>query len=279
MNGPERAFPCRKPNAANLCMPQQLAIDRSNNLWVADSANSRVLMFKDPTGSLKSATSRNTEIISLDAQLVVGQGSSGDQFQTNICDNGSTTNPTPSADTICNPAGVAIDANGNLYVSDAGNGRLLEYDNPLALTSGTPSVPGSAADVTADLAFDTAGSFTMRTCGTTADQLCVPGQLAVDSQNNLYAVDGSRVLEYLDPTASGGGTPGTPGSSGDTTADVVYGQNGSFADDFCNGDDFSTIVSATTLCQATGLAVDAAGDVFIVDSMNNRVLAFTSSGN
>ena len=55
----------------------------------------------------------------------------------------------PSADTLCYPDGVAVDTNGNVYVSDSGNGRLLEYDNPLAMTPGTPGVPGSAGDVTA----------------------------------------------------------------------------------------------------------------------------------
>ena len=278
MNGQERAFPCRKPSADTLCVPDQLAIDGSDNLWVADSANSRVLLFKNPIGSLRAGRQERTQIISLNAQLVVGQGPSSTRFNTGTCDDGNPTNPTPSADTLCNPDGVAVDGDGNVYVSDSSNGRLLEYDNPLASPPGTPGVPGSAGDVTSDLAFDAGGSFTLRDCGTTADQLCVPGQLAADAQNNLYAVDGSRVLEYLDPTAPGGGTPGKPGSSGDTTSDVAYGQEGSFIADFCNGNDFSTIVNATTLCQTTGVAVDRAGDVFIVDSMNNRLLAFTSQG-
>jgi len=82
-------------------------------------------------------------------------------------------------------------------------------------------------------------------------------------------------LEYLNPTAAGGGTPGTPGSPGDTTADVVYGQQGDFTSGACNGNDFSTIVSAATLCQPIGVAVDPSGDVYITDTSNHRVLAFT----
>ena len=112
-------------------------------------------------------------------------------------------------------------------------------------------------------------------CDTTADQLCLPAQLSVDAQKNLYAVDYNRVLEYLNPTAAGSGTPGTPGSPDDTTADVVYGQQGDFTASACNGNDTSSIVSATTLCQPIGVAVDPTGDVYIADSENHRVLAFT----
>jgi hypothetical protein len=109
----------------------------------------------------------------------------------------------------------------------------------------------------------------------TADQLCLPEQLSVDSQKNLYAVDDNRVLEYLNPVAAGGGTPGTPGSPGDTTADVVYGQQGDFTSSACNGNDTSSIVSATTLCQPFGVSVDPSGDVYIADTYNHRVLGFT----
>lgn len=270
IDGKGDAFACRKPSRETLCAPGQLAIDQAGNLWVADYSNSRVLLLKQPLASSSRSTVRR-----LKADLVIGQGSSGTRFTSRECDNGDPTNPIPSADTLCYPDGLAVDRNVNVYVSDSVNGRVLEYDNPLSLIPGTPGVSGSPGDVTADLAFDAGGSFTTRNCGETAEQLCVPAQLAVDFQNNLYVVDTERVLEYLDPTAPGGGTPGVPGSPGDITADVVFGQQGSFTAASCNGNDISTIVNATTLCQPQGVAVDSDQNVYIVDSFNNRVLAFT----
>jgi DNA-binding beta-propeller fold protein YncE len=56
---------------------------------------------------------------------------------------------------------------------------------------------------------------------------------------------------------------------------VVYGQQGDFTASACNGNDISNIVSATTLCQPIGVAVDPSGDVYISDTGNHRVLAFT----
>ena len=278
IDGKADEFACRKPSADTFCSPQQLAIDRSNNLWVADYLNSRVLMLKDPIALLNPINGHPRRVTSFKAQLVIGQGPSGTQFSSRTCDNGDATNPTPGADTLCYPDGVAVDGGGNVYVSDSANGRILEYKDPLSRTPGTPGVPGKAGDVTADLAFDDGGSFTERNCGVTADQLCVPNQLAVDSQNNLYAVDSNRVLEYLNPTAAGGGTPGTPGSPGDTTADVVYGQQGNFTSGSCNGNDISTIVNGTTLCQPFGIAVDSASDVYIADTANHRLLEFSNQG-
>ncbi len=274
VDGKGDAFGCRKPSANTLCQPEQIAVDHAENLWISDYSNSRVVLVKGLNAPSKTRPGQGTPTIPLNAQLVLGQGSSGTQFDSHQCDTGDPGNPTLSADTLCYPDGVAVDADGNVYVSDPGNLRILEYDNPLSMTPGTPGVPGSAGDVTADRAFDAGGSFTMRNCDTTADQLCVPEQLSVDAQKNLYAVDYNRVLEYLNPTAAGGGSPGTPGSPGDTTADVVYGQQGDFTSSACDGIDEST-VNATTLCQPIGVTVDPNGDVFIADTENHRVLAFT----
>ena len=275
VDGKTDAFDCPKPSANSLCLPEQIAVDHGGNLWIADYSNSRVVVVEGLNAPSKTRPAPGTRIIPFNAQLVLGQGPSGVQFNSRQCNLFDPTNPMPSADTLCYPDGVAVDADGNVYVSDSGNGRLLEYDNPLLPTPGTPGVPGSAGDVTADRAFDAGGSFTQNNCGTTADQLCTPEQLSVDSQNNLYAVDYNRVLEYLNPTAAGGGTPGTPGSPGDTTADVVYGQQGDFTASACNGNDISNIVDATTLCQPVGVTVDPSGDVYIADTENHRVLAFT----
>ena len=61
--------------------------------------------------------------------------------------------------------------------------------------------------------------------------------MALDSVGDLFVTDinNSRVLEYLNPLAAGGGSPGTPGSAGDVTADFVFGQNGSFTAGICGG--------------------------------------------
>ena len=275
VDGKADAFDCRKPSANTLCSPEQIALDHSGNLWITDYSNSRVVLVEGLSAPSKTRPAQGARIIPLNAQLVLGQGPSGAQFNSKLCNLFDPTNSMPSADTLCYPDGVAVDADGNVYVSDSGNGRLLEYDNPLSLTPGTPGVPGSAGDVTADRAFDAGGSFTLNNCGVTADQLCAPEQLSVDSQNNLYAVDYNRVLEYLNPTAAGGGTPGTPGSPGDTTADVVYGQQGSFTSSVCGGGVYTTIADATTLCQPVGVTVDLGGNVYISDTANYRVLAFT----
>src|SRR5258708_30185812 len=55
---------------------------------------------------------------------------------------------TPSADSLYFPLGVALDAQGNLYVADSFNIRVLEYDTPLT------------TDTTADHVFGQGGSFT-----------------------------------------------------------------------------------------------------------------------
>ena len=138
-----------------------------------------------------------------------------------------------SADSLGEPEGVALDSNGNLYVSDEGNDRVLEYYAPF--TGGTHAgTPGYSGDTTADVVFGQDGSFTTYSCndGTDAgdvsglgpDSLCSPGGIAVDASNNLYVVDysESRVLgirlslHRWEPS-------GTPGYSGDTTADAVFG--------------------------------------------------------
>jgi uncharacterized repeat protein (TIGR01451 family) len=97
-----------------------VAVDRvTGSLFVSDALNNRVLEFGSPQTSSV-------------ATRVFGQPN----FTTATPDTGGR-----SANTLRDPAGVAVDSIGNLYVSDRLNHRVLRYD----LASADLSVTGSAA--------------------------------------------------------------------------------------------------------------------------------------
>jgi DNA-binding beta-propeller fold protein YncE len=94
--------------AASLCGPGGLAIAPSGRLYAADAGNSRVLSWPSTSGLANGQP----------ADQVIGQP----DFSTSDCP------PTASASSLCNPNGLAFDADGRLYVADSGNNRLLVFD-------------------------------------------------------------------------------------------------------------------------------------------------------
>jgi len=114
--------------AATLDNPDRVALDGSGNLYVADQSNNRVLYY---------AAGSTT------ATQVYGQGGS---FIASAADNGGV-----SATTLSNPY-AALDSSGNLYVSDSNNNRVLEFDNPAALSisaaHSTPVYQGGPGTIT-----------------------------------------------------------------------------------------------------------------------------------
>ena len=219
--------------------PHWVGLDTSGNLFVADNQNNRVLEYNAP---LTTDTS---------ADRVFGQAGS---FTTNTCNNGGV-----SAGSLCAPSRAALDASGNLFVSDTSNHRHLEYNTPLA------------TDTVADRVFGQGGSFTTATCnngGISASSLCYPSGVAVDASGNLFLADSTsvgpsvfgnnRVLEYDLPLTT------------DTVADRVFGQGGGFSTNTCNNGG----ISAASLCGPDGVALDASGNLFVTDHNNHRVLEF-----
>src|SRR5438034_10735484 len=79
-----------------------------------------------------------------------------------------------------------------------------------------------------------------------------------------YVADAGEegVLEY--------GTPLTTGCAGGTTADRVFGQGGSFTSNLCNNGG----LSANSLCSPRHVALDGAGNLYVADTDNNRVLEY-----
>jgi sugar lactone lactonase YvrE len=241
-------------SASTLSLPAGVAADASGNVYVADTGDSRVLIFSNPF-AIMNATGQNTGFV---AFAVIGQVGN---FTSHGCNVGATT---PSADTLCSPQGAALDKSGNLYVADTNNNRVLEYDAPVG-----------ADTIAADRVFGQLGDFTtniLKNGGVSKESLDAPTEVAVDKNNNLYVADfgENRVLEYDTPL-----TVTIVAGSGDTSADEVWGQGGSFTSSTCN----LSGVSATSLCFPIGVALDGSANLYIADTSNNRVLELNESSN
>ena len=124
------------PDAVSLCQPIGVAVDGSHNLYVGDTRNNRVLVFADPFAALSSTNQAND----FAAFAVFGQAGS---FITNA--NGL------SANGLNGPQGVAVDADGNLFVADVSNNRALVFFSPIPMTR-LSGLPGNFGDATADVA-------------------------------------------------------------------------------------------------------------------------------
>ncbi len=241
----------KTPSAGTLCSPAGLALDSASNLYLADSANNRVLEFSAPfTGS------------TTDAALVFGQNLS---FTSNTPNLGGV-----SAAGLDAPADVALDGGNNLFVADRGNSRILEYQTPLTIN---PSIAGSG-DTIADTVFGQAGfagDLCNRNATPAANTLCEPAGIALDGSGDLYVADSGnhRLMQYFSPLQAT-----SIAGSGDNLADVVYGQV-NFTADQCNQG--AAIPGAATLCDPQAVALDVAANLFAADTVNNRVLVYPPS--
>src|SRR5207244_4490974 len=89
------------PTALN--SPNAIAIDASGNVYVADSGNSRIVVYPSSCANGCAATK------------VLGQAD---------LDHG---DPAVSGTRLSYPLGIAVDASGNAYVADASNSRVLMF--------------------------------------------------------------------------------------------------------------------------------------------------------
>jgi sugar lactone lactonase YvrE len=244
----------QNPNAASLQFPMGLAIDAENNLYVADQANNRVLEFNE-FGAPGNAVANG-------AGGQIDRAHNGMNFVDAIGVN--------------SPGGIAVDATSqpplrHLYVADTANNRVLGWSDASAFVAAQP----------ADIVMGQTDLFSYK-CnngvaasdvgGLGADSLCGPARMAVDAAGNLYVADSgnNRVLVYNTPFNAASGELG----AGDGIADFVYGQGGAFTTRSCN----PAGSNATTLCNPSSAAIDAAGNIYIADAGNNRVLEFALAG-
>ena len=216
----------RATSATGMNGPTMSAFDSHGDLWVVDSGNNRVVEFTAP--------------------FTVGEAASVELGQGGGFNNGGVGHTQNSMD---GPIGIAFDSSGNLWVSDRGNNRILEFTAPFTTGETATIVLGQA-------------SFTTSTSGDNGNQLNAPNGITFDTAGNLWVADSSnnRVLEF----AKGAGF--TTGES----AAIALGKTGFGA----NGGGSVSGDTSTTLSYPTTIAFDSAGNLWLADQGNQRILEF-----
>ena len=217
------------PSSTSLTAPRGIMVDDRGTLYVADSGNSRVLRYPRPV----SQTGRITP------DAVLGQR-----------DFSSATSSVVNDSSLREPSGVALGPNGNLFVADSGNHRVLEF----------PSGAGTGASATRVYGQP---NFTSRAAPTTASaqSLLAPQGILVDAAFNLLVADFGAHRVLLFPNTRNAPTTGA-------SASIVIGQ-----------ERFNTSAPDLAPNRLTGpvdVALDSRGNIYVSDSGSHRILVFPS---
>ena len=190
-------------------------MDSSGNLFIADTYNNVIREVNSSTGTITT---------------VAGNGICGYSG-----DGGAATGAELNA-----PAGIAVDAAGDLFIADSGNDVVREVNH----------VTGVITTVAGNGTYGYSGDGG----AATSAELGFPSAVAVDAAGNLFIADsGNNVIREVNSST---------------------GMITTVAGNYDLGSGYSGDGQAATGAQLnypTGVAVDAAGDLFIADSGNNVV--------
>ncbi len=170
------------------------------------------------------------------------------------------------ADTLSRVVGLALDSDGTLWVADAGNNRVLWFEQPEA----SDLISATTADGVVGQPDFTATDKWADAVSATRYGFANIGGIAVDNAGTLWVsdVDDSRILVFhnpkeKDPTVQLAG------------ADLVLGQvnyNATDANNSLNG------INAGTVSAPRGLSVSRNGQTLLVaDAGNTRVLRYVDT--
>ena len=202
--------------AASLATPSGVAVDAGGNLFIAEQGNHRIR--KVTPGGVISTVAGNG---------IAGFGGDG--------------GPATAAN-LNFPAGVAVDAGGNLIIADDGNHRIRKV------------TPGG---VISTVAGNGIAGFGGDGGPATAANLNFPAGVALDAGGNLFIADNVNLrvrkvtVGGVISTVAGNGIAGFSGDGG--------------------------LATAASLTSPAGVAVDAGGNLFIGDYYSERIRKVASS--
>ncbi len=173
------------PTASSLCYPTGLAVDPNGNLYVADSANSRVLRFPAPFAYQGTGPEP--------ADLVLGQR----LFTLSI--------PEPTGSTMSSPYGLALTDHNGLLVSDISDNRVLFFP----FDSGTDTFQAGTDNGEPATKVFGQQNFNGNTSGSGGNQFNSPHHISADNEARLYVADSSNGRVMIFDQINGSLTPST----------------------------------------------------------------------
>jgi uncharacterized protein (TIGR03437 family) len=251
-------------------------VDSSGNVFIADQFNNRIREITNGTintvagsgtagyaGDGKSPTASTAELnspeyaitdssgniyISDTANFVVRKVSGGNISTfagTNVKGYGGD-GATPAGAILSTPSGLAFDSAGNLYIADTGNSVIRK------VTMSSNAISTFIGDGTAEYSGDGGQA--------RGAELNNPNGIAFDAAGNFYIADtdNHRIRKVT-------------ASTGVINTFAGIGTNTAFAGD-------GGPATKAELNHPKGVAVDAAGNVYIADTFNNRIRMVTPNG-
>ena len=235
--------------SASLENPNAVVIDSSGNLYISDSNNNQIQEVAASTGTQWGQSMTAGDIYTVAGDSGGSSGNSGD-------------GTAATSALLTGPDGLALDSSGDLYIADWGNNRVQE----LAASTGSQWGQSMTTGDIYTVAGDSGGSSGNSGDGgaATSALLNAPVGVALDSSGDLYIGD-----EYNNRIQEVAKTTGTRWGQSMTAGDVytVAGSSTSGAGDSGDGG-----AATSALLQETwGMAFDAAGDLYLVDSYNGQI--------
>jgi len=277
------------PTPATLSSPAGLAVDTSGNLYIADSGNDRIVKVAagGTTGSVLSITGLSNGLSGPTGVAVDGLGNVyiADFEHSRIAvvtPAGVGSVLSTGALTLNHPEAVSLDIHGTLYIADTTNNRVVEVQ-PTAVNFADVNI-GSSSTLTLNYSVNTTTTFATNPTVVTQGAPNLDFTLSSNTcMGTITAPASCTVTAQFAPRAPGlrlGAVQLTNSTSTLLVTTMVYGIGQGPAVAFDPGAQTTLTVSvgAEGLSFPWGVGVDAAGDVFIADTHNSRVLEVPAGG-